>query len=743
MSSSILKDSRNVAAIDRLLKVVRRPFGILPFVGAGLSYDYAYPTWSGFLLESADIASRDKFDPRIATRVRAAIAKHRHEEAAQILISALHKEPFDALVSKTFDIGAIRWPTTPTAARLVPHLSAGPVLTTNFDPVMEAEHKNERETFYFVLWGARIHLAERILAENIHALFKLHGDAGDAGNRILATAEYDQHYGLPQPNDRLPLPRILLRMFRANTVLFLGCSLEGDRYMELLKRARRKQLPAKHYACVEDPGGSATAKRERFLRSFGITPIWFKKGKFSEIPALLLHLRNARERALGPHPVTHRYAAPTWLGRSTPGSHSTDLRTRERDALERTRILEVWSNIKGDRARLQFALSRGRLLYNAGFYADFVALANQVHSTATASKQSRLDHAELLYDRHLALRAIGGRRNIERANADLLAADEALAPYPDQPLRWKLAQDMVLVADKSSPSRAAALRRRARLIVMQAPAAPAAIVQLEYARSRLGFPALEISEQQREQYWKRVGTEEYARHILKRSNQALDEGNPVAGRAMAERAAKLILTKGGERRTLARALGNIASALHKQNRKPETLEYYLRALEWEYEANHPDGIAATLTNIAWLHYEVAQEAAGLGDEQAEVAKAVLRAWDEGLAQAIAVDEASGDNKSAIRDKIYRAPILVELGEPECALRDIRHALPKIPRNDHTTRAVALNNRGVAYEKLQRKALAARAYREAIKEADRGQEHPIRLTARGNLTNLEGNQPDTS
>jgi hypothetical protein len=49
--------------------------------------------------------------------------------------------------------------------------------------------------------------------------------------------------------------------------------------------------------------------------------------------------------------------------------------------------------------------------------------------------------------------------------------------------------------------------------------------------------------------------------------------------------------------------------------------------------------------------------------------------------------------------IYRAPLRVDIGEAEQALRGIRRALSSIRPSDRTTRAVALNNRGVAHEKL--------------------------------------------
>jgi Flp pilus assembly protein TadD len=71
--------------------------------------------------------------------------------------------------------------------------------------------------------------------------------------------------------------------------------------------------------------------------------------------------------------------------------------------------------------------------------------------------------------------------------------------------------------------------------------------------------------------------------------------------------------------------------------------------------------------------------------------------------------------------IYRAPLRVDIGEAEQALRGIRRALSSIRPSDRTTRAVALNNRGVAHEKLGRAALARCAYRATIPEADRGSE----------------------
>lgn len=120
------------------------------------------------------------------------------------------------------------------AAAVLPRLARGPVITTNFDHVLERVYENAGAPFERVVWGAKATQAHAALTQDRRFLLKLHGDVEEQTDRILTRADYAKYYA----PDAL-LPQILRRLFAARPVLFLGCSLAQDRWVRLLGEVRK------------------------------------------------------------------------------------------------------------------------------------------------------------------------------------------------------------------------------------------------------------------------------------------------------------------------------------------------------------------------------------------------------------------------------------------------------------------------------------------------------------------------
>ena len=54
---SFLDLAHNRRTIDQLIDTMRRRQGVIPFVGAGLSFDFGFPLWEPFLLQVAGEAA--------------------------------------------------------------------------------------------------------------------------------------------------------------------------------------------------------------------------------------------------------------------------------------------------------------------------------------------------------------------------------------------------------------------------------------------------------------------------------------------------------------------------------------------------------------------------------------------------------------------------------------------------------------------------------------------------------------
>ncbi|WP_437606340.1 SIR2 family protein [Sorangium sp. So ce834] len=271
----------NRAEFERLTDVVRAG-KVLPFVGAGVSIPSGFPGWTRFLEEAADQAG-------IGAEVRDDLANWRYEAAAGRLESELGRFHFQRLIENTFGRAC-----TPQGTVLIlPSLTAGSIITTNFDRVLETTFQ-QSGTMLTPVWGTRFGALQHALFDTERYLIKLHGDANDDSDRVLTEREYDAHYG-DDPGALRPLPSALRRLFSSATILFIGCSLNTDRTLRVLRHlVDQPALPA-HYAIVEAPAnGSDLRARRRTLGEHRIVPIWYPSGQHEAVEALVRALAAAR-----------------------------------------------------------------------------------------------------------------------------------------------------------------------------------------------------------------------------------------------------------------------------------------------------------------------------------------------------------------------------------------------------------------------------------------------------------------
>jgi len=133
-SINLLQEMRgileNAWSLAMLEKQARSAIGVIPFVGAGLSKPLGFPLWAEFLLEQGELA-------KISERMRSRIQRGEYEEAADDLQEARGVRRFEDAISASFEGGESRVGQAQYAVDLLPSLTAGPVITTNFDPVLE------------------------------------------------------------------------------------------------------------------------------------------------------------------------------------------------------------------------------------------------------------------------------------------------------------------------------------------------------------------------------------------------------------------------------------------------------------------------------------------------------------------------------------------------------------------------------------------------------------------------------
>ena len=266
----------NTVNLARLRKQISTRLGIIPFVGAGLSIPIGFKSWSEFVLDQACKAG-------IEPEARAKLAAGDYEEAGEAVLAARGRRAF--LNAIDLEYGDARLGDQPLlgAVGVLPRLAEGPVITTNFDHVLERAFETAGARFDRVVWGAKATSAHAALTQDKHFLLKLHGDVDEQTDRVLTRADYDKYYASGSL-----LRRTLRDLFVARPTLFIGCSLTSDRWVQLLGEVVQANTAVEHFALVEyPPTDEEYPQRQRFLSDHGISPIWFPNTRFDLIEAIL------------------------------------------------------------------------------------------------------------------------------------------------------------------------------------------------------------------------------------------------------------------------------------------------------------------------------------------------------------------------------------------------------------------------------------------------------------------------
>jgi SIR2-like domain len=306
---------RNVKNVRQIVESLRSAMGVIPFLGAGMSYDFEYPLWGPFFTQfgadAADgtiVASR-KLSAEKQAEVIAFIKDQKFEKAADILVK-WNKAAFYARVKQKFgrepNLGA------DTSLTRLPQIAPGPIITTNFDPVIEAVYKKAGRPFSDDrrILGGRSYpqLVVTALQQNWNALIKLHGDAQEPRSLVFTGIEYEKGYGdIDNPG---PVERLATVIYTNRPLLFLGCSLETDRTLASLENVYKRNHYVGHYAVLA--GYFRTSRRDERLsrlEAAGIRPLWYHPGQHGDIAVLLDAL--VRRTAVDELPVsrTSRRAA--------------------------------------------------------------------------------------------------------------------------------------------------------------------------------------------------------------------------------------------------------------------------------------------------------------------------------------------------------------------------------------------------------------------------------------------------
>jgi SIR2-like domain len=293
--SDIANIEDNADNLRRLIDQLNTPIGVIPFVGAGLSIPFDFPGWGSFLTLEARKAD-------IEAQIQGRLARGEYEEAAQDLLTARGSRSFRDAINNTFGVHKLKGKELKGAVSYLPQLAAGPVITTNFDHVLEEIFKQAKTPFEREVWGVNAELAMTAMSQNRKFLLKIHSDSEYTSDLILTKDDYLKYYGGIDGSSvdlSYPLPNLLRQMLSGRPLLFLGCSLNRDRIIGLLEEVMGSSPYIAHYAFVEQPASPEHFhERSRFLSNHNIRPVWYPDGRHDIIEPLLAYLTKITPEAL-------------------------------------------------------------------------------------------------------------------------------------------------------------------------------------------------------------------------------------------------------------------------------------------------------------------------------------------------------------------------------------------------------------------------------------------------------------
>lgn len=274
--------SENQAVFNELKSNFRN---IIPFVGAGMSIPVGYPSWGGALQQICNMIANEQKRQEISFEIEAG----QYISVTNLLVNQIGNRRICNKLQQMFSATNLTENDyNKTAVALLPQLFPDtPVITTNFDRLLEVVYQNHNHNFENTILPYRQELAEAMNQRNLHTLVKLHGDVSDHAvewNSIVFTdAQYQEAY-----SDNSHIITILKQFASSHMMLFLGCSLEQDFSVSLLKKISKNSIV--HYAIIPCEKNRIDERLNNLAEGPNIHAIVYPEGKHDAVRVILEEL---------------------------------------------------------------------------------------------------------------------------------------------------------------------------------------------------------------------------------------------------------------------------------------------------------------------------------------------------------------------------------------------------------------------------------------------------------------------
>lgn len=256
---------------------------VVPFIGAGISVGGGFPGWANHLRQQGRTAGIEE------QQIETWLTQGDFEQVIAHIEQIHGRDVFAQEIRDVFGKrGSIQ-----DITLLISEIFNDTLITTNYDKLLEQAFDTGADLEVQVINGVTAMEApdpERI------TIIKMHGDIKNPAQCILGKAQYDQAYGGEKLDLDRSIPKMLSYYFTNNSLLFVGCSLNNDRTIQVFREVKALagdySFP-QHFSIEQTPNDikSLVARNSELLK-LGITAIWYQKEKHEQVEAILRCIRN-------------------------------------------------------------------------------------------------------------------------------------------------------------------------------------------------------------------------------------------------------------------------------------------------------------------------------------------------------------------------------------------------------------------------------------------------------------------
>ena len=225
----------NKDVFDELLNSIKKG-SVIPFVGAGMSAPI-YPLWGNVLNKLTKKLSSEKNREAVNAILTDSVSDKYTRAADELIKLRSETNVFNDLLKIYNENNINDADLKKMAVYLLPFLFYDkPAITTNYDRVLEHVFRLRGAEFdNGCVFTPDSYMAGAVSQQNLHCLFKIHGDIGketlDGRKLILSGKSYDRFYA---PASELVIT--LKTFYKGKMMLFLGSSLKYDRTLNILEQ---------------------------------------------------------------------------------------------------------------------------------------------------------------------------------------------------------------------------------------------------------------------------------------------------------------------------------------------------------------------------------------------------------------------------------------------------------------------------------------------------------------------------